>query len=204
MATGIQDLNRTEFDRLNEIKGHLEIALLEKHFLRECQWAWAGRGRPVLQRRSRLGRPSLDPWWGQVWPRMGLRTWPFACCSDSPSAAPRSPALVPPPSWGQWTVSQGRGETPWEIPRSSRLRRGVFQHLTQSSPPLFEGARVLGSFCSAYASRRGGQSGRLPVGRTCWYLGCGVGAVSLDLPAAGVVTTRLQEAGPGRVCVRSW
>lgn len=77
MATGIQDLNRTEFDRLNEIKGHLEIALLEKHFLRECQWAWAGRGGPVLQRRSRLGRPSLDPWWGQVWPRMGVRTRPL-------------------------------------------------------------------------------------------------------------------------------
>ncbi|XP_023379455.1 GRAM domain-containing protein 4 [Pteropus vampyrus] len=33
MAAGVQDLNRTEFDRLNEIKGHLEIALLEKHFL---------------------------------------------------------------------------------------------------------------------------------------------------------------------------
>uniref|UniRef100_A0A8C2W4T5 GRAM domain containing 4 n=1 Tax=Chinchilla lanigera TaxID=34839 RepID=A0A8C2W4T5_CHILA len=35
MATGPQDFNRTEFDRLNEIKGHLEIALLEKHFLQE-------------------------------------------------------------------------------------------------------------------------------------------------------------------------
>nr|KAF6398918.1 GRAM domain containing 4 [Molossus molossus] len=35
MATGVQDFNRTEFDRLNEIKGHLEIALLEKHFLQE-------------------------------------------------------------------------------------------------------------------------------------------------------------------------
>lgn len=203
MATGIQDLNRTEFDRLNEIKGHLEIALLEKHFLRECQWAWAGRGGPVLQRRA--GSAAIPgPVVGTGVAPHGRPHTAFACCSDSPSAAPRSPALVPPPSWGQWTVSQGRGETPWEIPRSSRLRRGVFQHLTQSSPPLFEGARVLGSFCSAYASRRGGQSGRLPVGRTCWYLGCGVGAASLDLPAAGVVTTRLQEAGPGRVCVRSW
>lgn len=38
MAAGVQDLNRTEFDRLNEIKGHLEIALLEKHFLREYPW----------------------------------------------------------------------------------------------------------------------------------------------------------------------
>jgi hypothetical protein len=37
MAAGVQDFNRTEFDRLNEIKGHLEIALLEKHFLRECE-----------------------------------------------------------------------------------------------------------------------------------------------------------------------
>uniref|UniRef100_A0A8C9PP90 GRAM domain containing 4 n=1 Tax=Spermophilus dauricus TaxID=99837 RepID=A0A8C9PP90_SPEDA len=35
MASGVQDFNRTEFDRLNEIKGHLEIALLEKHFLQE-------------------------------------------------------------------------------------------------------------------------------------------------------------------------
>ncbi|XP_058529247.1 GRAM domain-containing protein 4 isoform X1 [Ochotona princeps] len=35
MATGIQDFSRTEYDRLNEIKGHLEIALLEKHFLQE-------------------------------------------------------------------------------------------------------------------------------------------------------------------------
>ncbi|XP_048209854.1 GRAM domain-containing protein 4 [Perognathus longimembris pacificus] len=35
MAAGVQDFNRTECDRLNEIKGHLEIALLEKHFLQE-------------------------------------------------------------------------------------------------------------------------------------------------------------------------
>lgn len=35
MASGVQDYNRTESDRLNEIKGHLEIALLEKHFLRK-------------------------------------------------------------------------------------------------------------------------------------------------------------------------
>ncbi|CAH6791310.1 Gramd4 [Phodopus roborovskii] len=37
MAAGVQDFSRTEFDRLNEIKGHLEIALLEKHFLRESE-----------------------------------------------------------------------------------------------------------------------------------------------------------------------
>ncbi|XP_072452669.1 GRAM domain-containing protein 4 isoform X2 [Notamacropus eugenii] len=37
MAAGVQDYNRTEFDRLNEIKGHLEIALLEKHFLQELR-----------------------------------------------------------------------------------------------------------------------------------------------------------------------
>ncbi|KAJ7329615.1 hypothetical protein JRQ81_015789 [Phrynocephalus forsythii] len=35
MASGVLDYNRTESDRLNEIKGHLEIALLEKHFLQE-------------------------------------------------------------------------------------------------------------------------------------------------------------------------
>ncbi|KAI1882079.1 hypothetical protein AGOR_G00247000 [Albula goreensis] len=35
MAAAIQDFQRTESDRLNEVKGHLEIALLEKHFLQE-------------------------------------------------------------------------------------------------------------------------------------------------------------------------
>uniref|UniRef100_W5NGM5 GRAM domain containing 4 n=1 Tax=Lepisosteus oculatus TaxID=7918 RepID=W5NGM5_LEPOC len=35
MASAIQDFQRTESERLNEIKGHLEIALLEKHFLQE-------------------------------------------------------------------------------------------------------------------------------------------------------------------------
>lgn len=35
MAAVIQDYQRTEADRLNEVKGHLEIALLEKHFLRK-------------------------------------------------------------------------------------------------------------------------------------------------------------------------
>ncbi|XP_066543307.1 GRAM domain-containing protein 4 isoform X2 [Amia ocellicauda] len=35
MASAIQEFQRTESDRLNEIKGHLEIALLEKHFLQE-------------------------------------------------------------------------------------------------------------------------------------------------------------------------
>ncbi|CAL1568687.1 unnamed protein product [Knipowitschia caucasica] len=35
MAATIQDFQRVESDRLNEVKGHLEIALLEKHFLQE-------------------------------------------------------------------------------------------------------------------------------------------------------------------------
>ncbi|KAJ8392246.1 hypothetical protein AAFF_G00078140 [Aldrovandia affinis] len=35
MAAAIQDFQRTDTDRLNEVKGHLEIALLEKHFLQE-------------------------------------------------------------------------------------------------------------------------------------------------------------------------
>lgn len=44
MASGVQDFNRTESDRLNEIKGHLEIALLEKHFLRKYKMntLWKG------------------------------------------------------------------------------------------------------------------------------------------------------------------
>ena len=45
MAAGVQDFNRTEFDRLNEIKGHLEIALLEKHFLREGGGGGGAAGR---------------------------------------------------------------------------------------------------------------------------------------------------------------
>ncbi|KAB1270571.1 GRAM domain-containing protein 4 [Camelus dromedarius] len=51
MAAGVQDFNRTEFDRLNEIKGHLEIALLEKHFLQ-----------PVLCPREEQGRCCLSTW----------------------------------------------------------------------------------------------------------------------------------------------
>nr|XP_023685995.1 GRAM domain-containing protein 4 isoform X1 [Paramormyrops kingsleyae] len=35
MAATMQDFQRSESDRLNEVKGHLEIALLEKHFLQE-------------------------------------------------------------------------------------------------------------------------------------------------------------------------
>ncbi|XP_075284960.1 GRAM domain-containing protein 4-like isoform X2 [Opisthocomus hoazin] len=35
MASGVQDFNRMESDRLNDINGHLEMALLEKHFLQE-------------------------------------------------------------------------------------------------------------------------------------------------------------------------
>lgn len=35
-AAPIQDYKMTDADPLNEVKGHLEIALLEKHFLREC------------------------------------------------------------------------------------------------------------------------------------------------------------------------
>ncbi|XP_071182574.1 GRAM domain-containing protein 4-like isoform X2 [Salvelinus alpinus] len=34
-SAAIQDYQRTETDRLNDLKGHLEIALLEKHFLQE-------------------------------------------------------------------------------------------------------------------------------------------------------------------------
>lgn len=44
MASGVQDFNRTESDRLNEIKGHLEIALLEKHFLRKYEKCFMERG----------------------------------------------------------------------------------------------------------------------------------------------------------------
>ena len=35
MAAAIQDFQRSESERLSEVKGHLEIALLEKHFLRK-------------------------------------------------------------------------------------------------------------------------------------------------------------------------
>uniref|UniRef100_A0A8C7U3L9 GRAM domain containing 4 n=1 Tax=Oncorhynchus mykiss TaxID=8022 RepID=A0A8C7U3L9_ONCMY len=34
-AAAIQDYQRAETDRLNDLKGHLEVALLEKHFLQE-------------------------------------------------------------------------------------------------------------------------------------------------------------------------
>ncbi|KAJ1062547.1 hypothetical protein K5549_018582, partial [Capra hircus] len=56
MAAGVQDFNRTEIDRLNEIKGHLEIALLEKHFLRQQTAPGLGEESSV-----RLGAVSRDP-----------------------------------------------------------------------------------------------------------------------------------------------
>uniref|UniRef100_A0A8C7Z6T4 GRAM domain containing 4a n=1 Tax=Oryzias sinensis TaxID=183150 RepID=A0A8C7Z6T4_9TELE len=37
MAAAIQDFQRSESERLSEVKGHLEIALLEKHFLQRQQ-----------------------------------------------------------------------------------------------------------------------------------------------------------------------
>lgn len=60
MAAGVQDFSRTESDRLNEIKGHLEIALLEKHFLREYKRVLMGDG-PLLNE----GRTGS----AMVWPR---------------------------------------------------------------------------------------------------------------------------------------
>nr|XP_054363732.1 GRAM domain-containing protein 4 [Mirounga angustirostris] len=65
MAAGVQDFNRTEFDRLNEIKGHLEIALLEKHFLREYPWlrvhsGW-GSPSPAISVLEESSVPLQDP-----------------------------------------------------------------------------------------------------------------------------------------------
>ncbi|XP_071358070.1 GRAM domain-containing protein 4 isoform X1 [Trachinotus anak] len=47
MAAAIQEFQRSESDRLNEVKGHLEIALLEKHFLRNCKSTLCGTSSPI-------------------------------------------------------------------------------------------------------------------------------------------------------------
>lgn len=79
MASGVQDFNRTEFDRLNEIKGHLEIALLEKHFLREYRAGGPGdAGRPAGVQPG-CSRPlSPGRWWEQAWPQVDVPAWPSA------------------------------------------------------------------------------------------------------------------------------
>ncbi|XP_024906810.1 GRAM domain-containing protein 4 [Pteropus alecto] len=92
MAAGVQDLNRTEFDRLNEIKGHLEIALLEKHFLhvamhdrtssKAAQRPAACVDRPGFVRSSCRGRRAAAPFGG------GER----AAVSTAGHTSPRVPA----------------------------------------------------------------------------------------------------------------
>uniref|UniRef100_A0A8C8DY06 GRAM domain containing 4a n=1 Tax=Oryzias sinensis TaxID=183150 RepID=A0A8C8DY06_9TELE len=51
MAAAIQDFQRSESERLSEVKGHLEIALLEKHFLLAC--------RPSIHSDGRWGLPVM-------------------------------------------------------------------------------------------------------------------------------------------------
>uniref|UniRef100_A0A8C9KED7 GRAM domain containing 4 n=1 Tax=Panthera tigris altaica TaxID=74533 RepID=A0A8C9KED7_PANTA len=93
MAAGVQDFNRTEFDRLNEIKGHLEIALLEKHFLREYRW---GDGR--TERKHELGRVRERE--GEREPQAGFVL----------SATEEQTAQQPPK--GQAQVNNGAGRAP--------------------------------------------------------------------------------------------
>lgn len=76
MAAGVQDFNRTEFDRLNEIKGHLEIALLEKHFLRECPRGRVGQRGRVL--RSSAG-PGSFPVLVGIDVALGMSRGPLCC-----------------------------------------------------------------------------------------------------------------------------
>lgn len=125
MAAGVQDFNRTEFDRLNEIKGHLEIALLEKHFLRE----YRGRGRGASLRPS--GQGSSPDSRGQVWPpesacpSAARRAWLGRCqllpgAKDSAwggnatswtSGHPSEPARVPSPTRACCSESRGTAGT---------------------------------------------------------------------------------------------
>ncbi|XP_029908696.1 GRAM domain-containing protein 4-like isoform X1 [Myripristis murdjan] len=109
MAAALQDDQRLETDSLNEVKGHLEIALLEKHFLQEelrklreeasvealRQELERERGRRLeLEARALTARPE-----------------------DSPPPPPRAP---PPPPNG----TDGRGQT-W----FSRLQKWLYERL---------------------------------------------------------------------------
>ncbi|XP_071387639.1 GRAM domain-containing protein 4-like [Centroberyx affinis] len=89
MAAAIQDFQRTEADRLNEVKGHLEIALLEKHFLQEELRKLREESNVDTLRqeldRERSKRLDLEQRLGEV-----LRTRP----EDSPPQPPKAP---PPP-----------------------------------------------------------------------------------------------------------
>ncbi|XP_078139043.1 GRAM domain-containing protein 4 [Centroberyx gerrardi] len=89
MAAAIQDFQRTEADRLNEVKGHLEIALLEKHFLQEELRKLRDESNVDTLRqeldRERSKRLDLEQRMGEV-----LRTRP----EDSPPQPPKAP---PPP-----------------------------------------------------------------------------------------------------------
>nr|XP_060515432.1 GRAM domain-containing protein 4 [Panthera onca] len=112
MAAGVQDFNRTEFDRLNEIKGHLEIALLEKHFLQE-------ELRKLREEtNSEMLRQELDR---ERQRRMELeqKVQEVLKASDLGVRPPRRVTLVPaaPLRSGGWRPG-GRGRC-WDIPAKS-------------------------------------------------------------------------------------
>lgn len=151
MAAGVQEFNRTESDRLNEIKGHLEIALLEKHFLREYQWGPGGgvqHGRRLAEAQLAhnschwiRGGDSCSPMWTSA---HGL----LPTESDLASAALHGDDVI---------LLWGKGQCPREGMKCSLgnvivlvrlLRCYCFQQLTQNSSERFEGAEMLSLFCS--------------------------------------------------------
>ncbi|XP_044939619.1 GRAM domain-containing protein 4-like isoform X2 [Mustela putorius furo] len=94
MASGVQDFNRTEFDRLNEIKGHLEIALLEKHFLREYPWLGSrGRHPTDVQKGVGAGEALCQQSPGSL--ELGICGSCVTSPGEAPSAVPPRPARRP-------------------------------------------------------------------------------------------------------------
>uniref|UniRef100_A0AAY4C0F8 GRAM domain-containing protein n=1 Tax=Denticeps clupeoides TaxID=299321 RepID=A0AAY4C0F8_9TELE len=110
----LQDFQRTDSDRLNEVKGHLEIALLEKHFLQEeLRKLREETNIEMLKQdleKERIKRLDLEHKMNEV-----LK-------SRSVSAAPRIPQQRPPKAQSSAVNGTGLCET-----LGSRLQKWLYE-----------------------------------------------------------------------------
>ncbi|XP_012881175.1 PREDICTED: GRAM domain-containing protein 4 [Dipodomys ordii] len=224
MATGVQDFNRTEFDRLNEIKGHLEIALLEKHFLRvkpgsrSCILAaeitpFSPLGlRDYGLRGSRLRAPGLRApgygMWGLGLRGLGLQALSWFWASGLWALELQAPGLQV-PGCRLRAVGSGAAETPGSglrvcrAPGCGAVGSGAAGSGAVGSRLWVPGCRlqdcgfwVLG--CGFQAVGSGLQAPGLRVlGSGLWVPGCGFRAAG-----SRAVGSRLQAAGSGTVGCR--